>query len=124
MPLDLLIADDNTDFLESLASYLRASGHGVRAVADGTQALDAVSKLHPDAALLDIGMPGLTGLQVVAQAKLDRASPSTLFIGISGFDTQADVKAAEDAGFDFYLVKPPDLERLDGILAEIVARKG
>jgi CheY-like chemotaxis protein len=121
--LELLIADDNADFRESLGSYLRTSGHRVRAVGDGVKALAALEALKPQAALLDIGMPGLTGLEVVSRARAAKISPGTVFIGISGFDSLADVKAAQAAGFDYYLVKPPELEQLDAILANIPARE-
>src|SRR5438046_8649381 len=64
LPLRVLAVDDNHDAADSLAILLRLLGHEVRTAYDGAQALAAAREFRPEVALLDLGLPGLDGLEM------------------------------------------------------------
>ncbi len=114
--LRLVVADDNRDAAESLAMLMRLQGHDVQLAHDGRAAVDAIDAFRPDAALLDIGMPRLTGHEV---ARLVRANPvhaGLLLVAITGWGQASDRATALAAGFDVHLTKPVDTGRLAELL--------
>src|SRR5690606_8455202 len=82
--LRILVADDNRDAAESLAALLGIDGHEVRVVYDGEAALSGALAWRPHAALLDIGMPGLTGLEVAVRLRASEAAAGCMLVAISG----------------------------------------
>jgi CheY-like chemotaxis protein len=106
--LRVLIADDDRDTVESLAFILRDEGHVVHAVYAGNDVLPAARLFRPDAAILDISIPGMSGYaaaQVIRSAFVDSRRP--LLIAISGVWKQApDQRVAGQVGFDHHLGKP------------------
>jgi signal transduction histidine kinase/CheY-like chemotaxis protein len=112
----ILIADDNRDSAETLAALLRMEGHEVTSVHDGPVALSVFGELKPDVALLDIGMPGLTGYEVAR--KMRQAAPRVplTLIAITGWGQDIDKERAYAAGFDHHLTKPVDPQRLVELL--------
>jgi signal transduction histidine kinase/CheY-like chemotaxis protein len=110
----MLIADDNVDAAESLAMLLRLDGHEVQIAHDGEGALRAFNSGNVDVALLDIGMPGMSGHEVAARMrKQDR---TVLLIAITGWGQAHDRAKAQEAGFDHHLTKPVDYEQLAGLI--------
>lgn len=63
--MKILIADDDPQILRALRITLTARGYEVVTAPDGKAALDAATSVHPDIVVLDLGMPGLTGVQVI-----------------------------------------------------------
>ncbi len=124
VPRRILIVDDSPDGADSLGQVLRLAGHEVEVCYDGQSAVEAAGRLRPDAILLDIGLPGMDGLETAR--RLDRASDGKrpLLIAVSGYGSDEDRERARRAGFDHYLVKPPDLRRLAEILAELPTGQG
>jgi signal transduction histidine kinase len=112
----ILIADDNRDSAETLAALLRMEGHEVKAVHDGPVALSAFGELKPDVALLDIGMPGLTGYEVARKLRQSPGGASVTLIAITGWGQDVDKERAHAAGFDHHLTKPVDPQRLVELL--------
>lgn len=108
----ILIVDDNTDASESLAMLLRISGYTVDCAADGLGGLQIAKALHPDVALLDIGLPGLNGYEVAQYLRADPATSTMKLIAVTGYGQQADLSLAERAGFDAHLLKPVALHQL------------
>lgn len=108
--LRVLIADDDRDTVESLGFILRDEGHVVHAVYAGNDVLPAARLFRPDAAILDIAIPGMSGYaaaQVIRSAFHEVHRP--LLIAISGmWKERPDVRIAEQAGFDHHVVKPYD----------------
>ena len=101
---DVLVVDDDRAARESLGRALAREGLEVREAADGLSALDAITAEPPDAAVIDAGLPGLTGVEVVRHV---RAQRRTLPICVlAGRDEAADRLAALAAGADDCLVKP------------------
>ncbi|HVW69295.1 MAG TPA: ATP-binding protein [Steroidobacteraceae bacterium] len=112
----ILIADDNRDSAETLAALLRMEGHDVTSVHDGPVALAMFNQLMPDVALLDIGMPGLTGYEVARRMRLAQPGASLTLIAITGWGQDVDKERAQAAGFDHHLTKPVDPRRLAELL--------
>jgi signal transduction histidine kinase/CheY-like chemotaxis protein len=112
----ILIADDNRDSAETLAALLRMEGHEVTSVHDGPVALSAFIDVKPDVALLDIGMPGLTGYEVARKMRQSASGASLTLIAITGWGQDIDKERAYAAGFDHHLTKPVDPHRLAELL--------
>lgn len=113
----VLIADDNRDAAESLAMLLQMEGHEVTVVHDGREAVTAFEKVRPDAALLDIGMPGLNGYEI---ARLIRRAPhgrDITLIAVTGWGQENDKAQATEAGFNHHFTKPVEPDAITALLA-------
>ncbi|MBK0392807.1 response regulator [Ramlibacter algicola] len=111
----ILVADDHADIADNMALLLELDGHSVSIAHDGRAAYELARSAHFDAALLDIGMPHLSGVQV-AEA-LRNAGSGMLLIACTGYGRIADVQAGLRAGFDHYLVKPVEYGDVAALLA-------
>lgn len=110
----ILVADDNVDAAESLAWLLRAEGAAVTVAHDGAQALRLFHARPADIALLDLGMPGMDGLEVAAI--LARKEPRPYLVAVTGRGLQEDRAASLAAGFDEHLTKPVAPQQLMALL--------
>ena len=110
----ILLADDNRDFAVSLGQVLRHMGNDVRIEHDGAAALAAAADFAPEVAFLDIGLPKLNGFDLAR--RLRREHPSTVLVAVTGWGQERDRELASEAGFDHYLVKPIELDTLQGLL--------
>jgi PAS domain S-box-containing protein len=111
----VLIADDNQDAAETLAMLLRMSGHEVHVAHDGDDALALASRLQPHIAVLDIGMPNLSGYEVAKRIRGEVWGEPMTLIAVTGWGQEEDRRLARSAGFDYHLTKPVDpvsLEKL------------
>lgn len=119
--LRVLVADDDADTVRTLTALLELEGHVVRAVHSGSDVLPAVPIFRPDAIILDISIPGLSGYavaQAVRHSFTDMRRP--LMIAISGVWKQAgDRLVAQQVGFDYYLVKPCDPREVLDLLGKL-----
>ena len=100
----ILLIDDNDDINQTLGEFLKASGHEVDIAMDGPTGLQMQKVAPYDVVCCDIGLPGMSGLEVARQMRAS-ASPAKL-IAISGYDQPQQRLEALAAGFDHYLVKP------------------
>jgi signal transduction histidine kinase len=115
-PSRVLVVDDSRDAAESLAVLLRLYGHDVRTAHDGATALEVARGFHPQAALLDIGLPRMDGYELARRLRRESGS-EILLVAVTGYG-QEDARArGREAGFDAYLVKPADLGELQHLLA-------
>jgi PAS domain S-box-containing protein len=112
----ILIADDNRDVADSLAELLRLDGHQVHVAYDGDEALKAYTRVAPDAALLDMQMPGLSGIELARAIRQRPRSVPTLLIAVTGRGQEKDREMALHAGFDHHLTKPMDPERIQSLI--------
>jgi signal transduction histidine kinase/CheY-like chemotaxis protein len=117
-PTTIVLADDNRDALDTLAMLLQAYGHEVHTATDGEQALEAIRRVHPQVAVLDIGMPRMNGYDVARQLRREGLAGLRL-IALTGWGQAQDQARAREAGFDHHCTKPVDLE---GLL-ELVERR-
>lgn len=104
----VLIADDNRDFADSLASVLRLGGHEVRVTYDGAEAVTAARGWRPDVVLLDIGLPYLNGYETAERIRGALSGARPLLIAITGWGQEEDRRRSRAAGFDHHFVKPVD----------------
>jgi signal transduction histidine kinase len=111
----VLVVEDNGDVLAALRTKLELDGHTVTTAIDGIEGLTRLLKLSPEVSIVDIGLPGLTGLEVARQARA--AGYAGRMIALSGYGLERDAQEALVAGFDAYLVKPVDREKLRASLA-------
>ncbi|MBC7591212.1 MAG: response regulator transcription factor [Salinibacterium sp.] len=107
--MKLLIADDDPQMLRALRITLTARGYEVVTAHDGKAALDAAINTHPDIIVIDLGMPGLTGIEVIEAI---RGWSSVPVLVVSGRSESWDKVEALDAGADDYVTKPFSADEL------------
>ena len=101
--MKILIADDDPQILRALRITLSARGYEVVTAQDGREALKLATDRHPDIIVLDLGMPGLTGIEVIEAVRAWSAVP---ILVVSGRSDSVDKVEALDAGADDYVTKP------------------
>ncbi|HEX2199163.1 MAG TPA: ATP-binding protein, partial [Burkholderiales bacterium] len=112
----ILLADDNQDFAVSLALVLRSMGNEVRVEHDGAAAFAAAGEFQPQIAFLDIGLPKLNGFDLARRLRGLPATADTILVAVTGWGQPADRQKAKEAGFDDYLVKPVEVEKIKTLL--------
>ncbi|HSC08153.1 MAG TPA: PAS domain S-box protein [Steroidobacteraceae bacterium] len=117
----ILVADDNLDAAESLGMMLRLMGHDVRTVRDGLQAVEEAAAFRPDLALLDIGMPGLSGYDVARRIREQRWGQEIVLVALTGWGQEEDKRKALEAGFDQHFTKPVSPVELTRMIARLHA---
>jgi two-component system, chemotaxis family, CheB/CheR fusion protein len=117
-PQRVLVVDDNPDIRESTAMMLSLIGHETRVAESGEEALQLAVKFQPTVILLDIGLPDLSGYEVVRRLRETGEFAATRIIAISGYDTPEARDRAAEAGFDHHLSKPVPLQELESLLSE------
>jgi CheY-like chemotaxis protein len=118
----ILIADDNRDAADTLAELLRLDGYEVYVVYDGEDALSTFMQLTPHAALLDVGMPRLSGIEVVRAIREHPSGLHAILIAVTGWAEEKDRRAALEAGFDHHITKPMDPASIQALIDR--GRKG
>ncbi len=113
----VLVADDNVDAAQTLAMVLEFAGYEVHLAHSGTAALELGGVLRPDALILDIGMPGLTGYETARLIRQEAWGRNAVMIAVTGWGQEQDKDRAAEAGFDVHMTKPVDSSRLETTLA-------
>jgi CheY-like chemotaxis protein len=108
----VLVVDDNPDHRELLAELLRNRGYEVIAASDASEALRLISEQKPHACVIDIGLPGMDGYELARKLREIPETRESKLIAVTGYGTRADARAFEEAGFDHYFPKPPNIEEL------------
>lgn len=108
----ILVVDDNADAVKGTAMLLDLAGHVTFTACDGPQAI-AMAQIHqPQVILLDLGLPGMSGYEVVKLLRQDTRSEHALIIAISGYGQEDDRVRTKASGFDNHLTKPIDYDEL------------
>ncbi len=115
----ILVADDNADARESLATLLALSGHEVYKAEDGSDAVETAERCRPDVALLDIGMPRANGYEVARHIREQPWGRRMVLVALTGWGQESDRRRSHEAGFDSHLTKPVDPHVLDELLAKV-----
>jgi two-component system response regulator MtrA len=102
----ILVADDDEDILLLVTTRLRRDGFNVVSASNGDQALALAREHKPVLAVLDIGMPGLDGLEVLAEIRADEALSGMLVLLLTAKAQESDVRRGYDSGADAYVKKP------------------
>jgi two-component system CheB/CheR fusion protein len=119
----VLIVEDQEDSREMLRLLLESMGHLVLEEADGAGAVSAIEREHPDVALIDIGLPVMSGYEVARRVREIRLLDDVILVALTGYGRDSDIEMAKDAGFDAHITKPADSHLLDEILARKARRQ-
>lgn len=119
--LRILVADDNADAATTLAMLLQMMGHDTHVAHDGAKALELAAALRPHAAVLDIGMPGLSGYEVARRIRTEPWGHEMTLVALTGWGQREHRERTKAAGFDGHLVKPVAVSDLEGILTRLRA---
>jgi DNA-binding response OmpR family regulator len=120
MPV-VLVAEDDEDILVLVTTRLRRDGFEVVAARDGAEALALAREHRPAVAVLDIGMPSVDGLEVLAQIRADDRLRATRVLLLSANAQETDVRRGFDAGADAYVKKPFSPQELSARVRELLA---
>jgi PAS domain S-box-containing protein len=115
--LRVLVVEDNVDVAHTVMALLAQAGHKVEVTYDGPSALSAVHSFHPQVAFLDIGLPGMSGLELASAFRNDPELREIRLIALTGFGQAEDRRRSMEAGFDEHLVKPVSYSKLNEVLA-------
>ena len=106
----VLIVDDDVDAAEMLAEALKSAGHEVREEHDGASALVAAAQFQPDVVLLDLGLPGMGGIEVARWLRAFPQLAGVRIVALTGFGQPAERTRTAAVGIESHLVKPVDLD--------------
>ena len=120
-PLRLLVADDDRDAVLTLSTVLQDEGHQVLEVYRGDAVVQLVRRYRPDAVLLDIGMPGLTGFEIARQLRDELGRECPMLIAITAWAQSSARELGRMVGFTHYLVKPFSTDELLALLEPLAA---
>ncbi len=113
----ILVVDDNLDSADSLAQVLQLLGYETAVVNDGLEAVRLARSWSPRVAILDIGLPGISGHEAARRIRQLPEGEKILMIALSGWGQGEDRRKSKHAGFDHHFVKPLDIARLNKLLA-------
>jgi two-component system, OmpR family, phosphate regulon response regulator PhoB len=115
----ILICDDEPSLRELMRISLRQD-YTFAEAADAAEAIELVDAVHPDLVLLDVMMPGASGLTVLEHVRKNPALKDTRVVVISAFAADRDHLAAHDAGANSFLKKPFDPEELESLVEQLL----
>ncbi len=116
-PHRILVVDDLAASAETLMTLLEMEGFEVKIASEGMAALAIAQAFRPDVVLLDIGLPGMNGFEVANRLRALPESRDALLIALTGYGEAESRLRSAQAGFDFHMVKPANLELLLSMLA-------
>jgi two-component system CheB/CheR fusion protein len=115
--LRVLVVEDDADTARTWVWLLRALGHDVEVARDGPAALRAAEANPPNAVLLDLGLPGMSGYEVAARLRQQQdGSTRPLIIAVTGYGEYTQRLRSYEVGIDLHLVKPVNPDELKGFL--------
>jgi CheY-like chemotaxis protein len=114
----ILIAEDAPDTREVVRAALARSGHQLYVAADGNEAWELLRCHQPQVAVLDVQMPGRTGLELVQMIRADPELRRTYIILLTGEKLERDVLAGQGAGANRYFIKPFSVQGLTDAVAQ------
>lgn len=123
MPL-VLIVDDYPDALDVWSLYLRSQGFQVMTASDGDDAIAIATAQRPDVIVLDLDLPGKSGIEVAAHLRADASTRHIPLIAATGHSHTAQLDQARAAGFNAVIVKPCDPGQLVSELRHFIAIAG
>ena len=112
----VVIVEDQDDARNMLRTLLELDGFEVHEADNGTKGLALIERVHPDVALVDIGLPGIDGYELARQLRKNLGNEHTHLVAVTGYGQPSDIDAASEAGFDNHVVKPIDPSKLTRIL--------
>ncbi len=119
----ILVVDDNVDAARTLALLLRMAGSETEIAHDGVTALERAERFRPEAILLDIGMPGMSGHDVCRAIRRRKWGQDVVIIALTGWGQDEDRRRSHAAGFDGHLVKPVEPQTIRQTIGELLASR-
>ena len=119
-PKKIIIVEDEPDTAEMFAEMMRLSGYHVLKSYGGTPAIALISHEIPDAVVLDVMMPDLSGLEVLRHLRRDPRLEKIPVIAVSAKSLPSDIKNGLDAGANKYLTKPVAFQDLNAAVREVI----
>jgi two-component system CheB/CheR fusion protein len=119
----ILLVEDSADTREALERIFQRRGCQVRTASNGEEALMLAANEPPEIIISDIGLPGISGLELMAQIRAQPGMREIVAIALSGLGREQDVEAAASAGFDAHLLKPVDMTVLDHTMVTALQKK-
>ncbi|HEX8199984.1 MAG TPA: ATP-binding protein, partial [Isosphaeraceae bacterium] len=113
----ILIVEDQKDNREMLRDLLQLWGHQVEVAEDGLAGVEAILRLRPDVALVDIGLPQLDGYGVAERIRASSVGNALLLVALTGYAQPEDRRRVRAAGFNAHLTKPVNLDELSRLLS-------
>jgi two-component system, chemotaxis family, CheB/CheR fusion protein len=118
-PKRVLVIEDNKDAADSLQEALQLAGHEAVVAYNGHTGLLKAREYRPEIVICDIGLPEMNGYDVARAIRADSALKGVSLIALTGYAGPEDRKRAREAGFDRHIAKPPSLEELELVLADV-----
>lgn len=119
----LLLVEDDPDTAYVFGALLERGGHDVTIASDAQQAIERAITEHPEVIVSDIGLPGMTGLELAEALRRLPRLRDVVLIALSGFDRDEDRERSLAAGFDDYLVKPVSAHAIERCIRSVNDRK-
>lgn len=119
----ILVADDDTDIRDLVAYRLERDGHDVTTVADGLAALDHLASAEVDLVILDVMMPGMSGIDAARAIRADPRLAATPIILLTARTQEADIAQGYAVGVDDYVAKPFSPRELSLRVGAVLARR-
>jgi PAS domain S-box-containing protein len=117
----LLIVDDNVDAANGLALLAQLSGYVTYVANDGLAAIELAASVRPDAIVMDLGLPKMSGLEAARWIRQQQWGRDLALIAVTGWGQEEDRRRSKEAGFDVHLTKPVDSTELLGHLQRLSA---
>jgi len=121
--MKVLLADDSTFILERLSEMINAYSNleVVGSFRNGTRALEALRNLNPDLAIIDIKMPGLSGLDILTEIR--KENKYMVIVILTFFTIEYYRKQAMKDGADYFFSKTDDFEKLVAVVSELASKE-
>ncbi|HUP92369.1 MAG TPA: response regulator [Solimonas sp.] len=121
-PLRVLVVDDVKDVSDSLGMLLELSGYKVASAYDGANALGLLDDFRPEAVIVDLKMPRMTGLELVRTLRRHPLTQNATIVAITGDPSEQQRWGAEEAGVDHFFAKPVSLLKLYNAIGQPIGR--
>jgi CheY-like chemotaxis protein len=116
----VLVVDDSIDNLTAISLHLQQGGYRVVTATNGEEAVRVAALTKPDIIVMDLAMPGVDGLESTRIIRQNENLREIPVIALTAFSTEGFRRAAHDTGFDGYLTKPVDFDRLHDLIGRLI----
>jgi PAS domain S-box-containing protein len=120
--LRILVVDDEPAVAESFAMLLSVMGHVVEVAYNGGDAFRKIAPFKPEVVFLDIGLPGMSGYEILRGLQVMPVMLDVPVIALTGYGQEQDIKRSAEAGFFDHLIKPVDPQKLESVLESLFNR--